>query len=331
MFIYNNESKQYKIVDADPKDELRPKLESGIYNLKVEKTMFGKNFYLNDINGAYSKGRIIDAGIFKTIRSKVDTFLDPAMDEARTAMGLKSKIGMIFNGKPGTGKTFLAGQIATELVEKIDAVGIVVTDDLDLSEFVTRIRRYDPDRFIVLILDEFEKVFNMRYADSNLLGFLDGSKSKEKCITIATVNSTGRMPDVFTERPGRFEEIYEFSIDDDEVLEGMVESIIPDAYRDKIDKKDIIKKMKAQKIYAMDRLALLVRDEIYALIKQIDSSEVQSGATLQKAASKTDHKEVKGFQYDNLPKSLDEFAEMINTEIEDDCEYDDDACDEADF
>lgn len=282
MFIYKQDEKQYKVVSADPGSTLETKVKAGVYNLTVEESMFSRDYYLNDITANYEQGRIIDAGIFKTIRSKIDKFFEPEMYQARKTMGLKNKIGMIFNGKPGTGKTFLAGQIASELAKKIDAVAIVVTDKIKLDGFVDMIRKHDPDRQIIIILDEFEKVYDMSYISSDLLGFLDGSKSKENVITLATVNSTGRMPDVLTNRPGRFEEIYEFSINDDDVLRGMVESVLPQEYLDVLDIEAIVKEVKSNKIHAMDKLVLLIRDLIYHHLKNLETKEEKETETPEK-------------------------------------------------
>lgn len=267
MFIKKGENK-YAYVNADPKDSLVKNMTAGVYNVNVHRNPFTGTSYTFDGIDAFDNGKVIESGIYKTARKKVYDFISPEMKEARTMLGLKHKLGLVFNGKPGTGKTFLAGQLASEMAVKKDAIGFVITEELNLANFVDMIREQEPDRMIILILDEFEKTHDIHHGqiDSNLLGFLDGAKSRNNVITIATVNSTNKLPNVLMERPGRFEDIYEFSIKDDDVLKGMVQGIIPDEMVDKISVEEMVTLMKKHNVYAMDRLTVLVRDKIYELI-----------------------------------------------------------------
>ncbi len=270
MFIKQKDNK-FRYVPANPSDSLVKGMDAGLYNVKITRSFFGQTLEFECRDGIYEKGRIIESGVFKEARKKISNFMSKEMKIARKALGLKDKLAMIFNGKQGTGKTYLAGQLATELVKEYNALGLILTEEINIGQFIDTIREQDPDRLIFIILDEFEKTFpEIKHGrvEPELLSFLDGPNSKDNVILIATSNSTHGIPATLMDRPGRFEEIYEFSIKDDEVLKGMLAGIIPDKYEGKLDTDAIFNTIKKDKVYAMDKLTILVRDAIYKYEKK---------------------------------------------------------------
>ena len=126
--------------------------------------------------------------------------------------------GMIFEGPPGTGKTYFAKAIATA----IDATAIVVSgpelkskwvgeSEANLRNIFTRARRSAP---AIIIFDEIDSFAHRRgsYTSSGvehsmvnqLLTEMDGFRKEELVFIIATTNFVEALDDALL-RPGRFE------------------------------------------------------------------------------------------------------------------------------
>lgn len=265
MFLVNKDN-DFILIGSSSNSTVE-RLEKGVYNLRLS---------LNDppvftINNDYKQGMIVDSGIFKEAREFLNDFFSESLTEARNILGMKHKLGVMFNGEPGTGKTFLAGQIAQELCDKHDAIGILATKCGDYSSIIDGIRSNDPDRKIILIIDEFEKTF--RSYDTDFLSFLSGAKERDNTIIVATVNDTSQLPSFIQDRPSRFERTFNFTFKDDVVLESVVKNLIPDTYKNKINTESLLTKIKEHKNMSIDRMRHVIRDVIAADIHKERTGE----------------------------------------------------------
>lgn len=260
MFIQNKT--EFKLTPGNI-DKVYNTLPSAVYTMTVNTSMFGSTILFNPID-LYEKGTIVDGGIYKEIRQYISDFLSPEMDMIRKAMVLQKKTGLIFNGEPGTGKTFLAGQIAEELVKEYNAIGIITNefDSLDLSKLIETIRENDKERLIVLILDEFEKA---DYNNQGMLAYLDGAGNVDNIITIATVNSILHLPKTLTDRPGRFEKIYSFDAKNPNIARVMIKSLLPEQYINKVNIDLLVKDTIISKKNTIDYIRLSIRNVLLAI------------------------------------------------------------------
>ena len=267
MIIKNNS--KFRLIEGNSDDVVK-NLKSGVYTLEEVESMFSTSIFIEPVGDKYTKGVKINEGIFKTINEDIDSFLSEEMQMARQALGMMNKCGIMFNGAPGAGKTFLAGQIGQKLVEEKDAICLITTDsDIDFAGIIDIIRQENPDKFIVLIIDEFEKTFYNN--NTKLLSFLDGTDSRENTMIIATVNDTSKLPDYVTERPGRFEKIYTFKMDDESVLKPIVMSVLPEKYKkvlsDEIGK--LMENIKKEANITIDSIRMHIRNLIYMHLKLV--------------------------------------------------------------
>lgn len=103
MFIIENEN-EFLLVGSKATNTTN-KLDKGVYNLLIEstgpmsppRTIFQKT-------DTYKNGVVLDTGVFKDSRAFINNFFDDSLVEARKAMNMKNKVGVMFSGDPGTGR-----------------------------------------------------------------------------------------------------------------------------------------------------------------------------------------------------------------------------------
>ena len=273
MFLINTENSEFIMLGSEKGSKV-DRLEKGMYNLQVRGGGLAPTVISFARNLDYTKGVVINEGIFKEVRDSLNDFFTEEMVAARNSLDMKHKLGLMLNGDPGTGKTFLAGQLAEELCQKYDGVGILATQAQDYSDLIDGIRADDPNRLIILIIDEFEKTF--RSYDTALLSFLSGAREKDNTIIIATVNDADDLPRFITDRPSRFEKVFEFSFKDDIVLASTAKSMIPDEYKDKINSEVLLENLKKHPKMSIDKMRHIIRDIIAAQIKLEKTGEIRT-------------------------------------------------------
>jgi len=307
------------------------KLEAGVYNLGFigQGPMSPPQPYFEKTT-KYDDGMIIEGGVFTKARKSIAKFVKPEMYEARKEMKMLNKLGIIFDGKPGTGKTFLAGQLCSEYAKNNNAIGIISNkhDGEMYADLIDSIREYDKDRLIIIVMDEFEK--SRARNSSDMLSFLDGSSSKDNVIVIATINDKSELASYITNRPGRFETILDFKSDDVLILKSMIEQCIPKSFKKSFNVDQLVKefsnKANANKFglsnnnddFTIDRMRMVIRDLIADKIEEKKNS-VETITTISSVAKATEgmieSKESAKLVDENKNKLIEKQMEVLFEEV----------------
>lgn len=137
------------------------------------------------------------------------------LDEIRTFKGLRAKFrehgflykrGILLWGPPGSGKTATLQLVVKLLREEHESVAVLVEHPKTASVCLQQLRRIEPDRQIVAIMEDLDALCE-RYDEAAYLALLDGEAQVDNIIWLATTNYPERLDKRFVDRPSRFDTV----------------------------------------------------------------------------------------------------------------------------
>lgn len=216
------------------------KLPSGTYVLHFDND--SKSYYLNDIDDMS-----VPEKLYGDTTEKGNRVFNTFKDRAKST-------GVLLNGQKGSGKTMLA-----KYISKLCREEGIPTILINTSEFMYG------DRFnmfiqsinqpVMILFDEFEKVFSRHSEQPELLTLLDGSFSTKKLFVFTSNNIEGVSTHMIN-RPGRVYYSFEYEKLDDDVLEAYVS----DNMLNQDNVADVVKAMRMLSISTFDIMESVVEE-----------------------------------------------------------------------
>jgi predicted AAA+ superfamily ATPase len=145
--------------------------------------------------------------------------------------GFIHKRGILMYGDPGCGKSGIIQLILQKLIER-NGIVINIKDQEDIemfSSFIGTFRKVEPNRFIVVILEDIDSIAGeYTHQTSRLLNILDGVKQIEGVVYIATTNYPEKLQERITNRPSRFDRRYKVELPNSEIRRAYIKYKLTD-------------------------------------------------------------------------------------------------------
>lgn len=138
------------------------------------------------------------------------------------------KRGILLYGDPGCGKSGIIQLCVKHIIEKKNGIIINIKDQEEVfyfSEFISSIKSIEPERSIIVILEDIDTLAGEdRAATSKLLNILDGIKQVDNIVYIATTNYPEKLQERLSNRPSRFDRRYQVNLPSKEVREAYIKA-----------------------------------------------------------------------------------------------------------
>lgn len=133
-------------------------------------------------------------------------------------LGVRHKRGFLLYGPQGTGKTGVIRRIVRAAIEASKAVTFYIdTDSIDhVAIAASMLRSVEPKRPLICVYEDVDNMIDQG-DEAHLLAFLDGEKSVDHVVNIATTNYLEKLPDRIKKRPRRFDDLVEVKAPTDAV------------------------------------------------------------------------------------------------------------------
>jgi len=212
----------------EPIGETKDILPSGFYR-PVYDSYHGR-VYLTSKEVIMPKLYVLPNDIQNAILDDIQMFWQS--EERYRKFGNVYKRNILLYSLPGNGKTSLINIIANKLITDYDGIVIFIDSVEDLSSYRTvmeRFRSVEPNRKVVTIIEDFERLAKDDRLAAMLLQTLDGNGQFDNVVTIATTNYPEILEKRFTCRPSRFNMVIEYKKPNAKIRKSYMEMKLSDS------------------------------------------------------------------------------------------------------
>lgn len=237
-----------------PIGETSDSLPSGFYQARYDDYHDKVTFTLKAI--VMPKLYILPNEIQTEILDDIHTFWES--EERYRRFGNVYKRNILLYSLPGNGKTSLINIICNQLIHDYNGIVICIETPNDLNSYsicMQRLRDIEPNRKIITVIEDFERLTKDEFYDAKLLQLLDGNSQFDNVVTIATTNYPQILEKRFTCRPSRFNLMIEYKKPSADIRRAYMEMKLKDGginIEDESVKADIERYVKKTDGYTFD-------------------------------------------------------------------------------
>lgn len=200
---------------APSADSMLPKLPKGVYKIVSTPNgyVFARQEPFKHISKVYGNHGAMAKRIYKSFKER------------------ENNTGVLLAGTKGSGKSYL-GRLLSQEAGAEELPTIIVTEPLNGE--ILRSMLSQLDQRVVILIDEFEKVYDEPRQQLTFLSLLDGL-STSRHLFILTVNDVSKVDSHMKNRPGRLYYLLEFS--------GLEEDFVREYCEAKLENKEHIEEL----------------------------------------------------------------------------------------
>jgi Cdc6-like AAA superfamily ATPase len=200
-------------------------LSSGIYSISL------------DQNGYYVAPNPPPTGLLLELpemRSEevlriIETFWDSEKDYKEgndfVVGGAAFKAGVMVYGPPGSGKTCTIKIVAKKMIERGGTVFYSGTHPGAILDFLIDYAEIEGERKTLVVMEDLDSLIS-NYGESHYLELLDGARTIDNVLFIATTNYPERLDPRIYNRPGRFSHVIKIGYPTKAAREAYLKAII---------------------------------------------------------------------------------------------------------
>lgn len=151
-------------------------------------------------------------------------------EEIYKKRGMLFKRGLLLWGPPGGGKTATLNLLCEQLV-KAGGMVLMVRQPQLASIALAELRRIEPDRKLICILEDIEEII-VAYGEHDLLALLDGENQVSNVVMLATTNFPENLGARIVNRPSRFDERIFVDMPSASAREAYLRKVVPEVSGD---------------------------------------------------------------------------------------------------
>ena len=138
--------------------------------------------------------------------NQITTFWSEEVRKKMETRGFLHKRGILMYGEPGSGKTCTIQMLVSMLI-KDGGIAIHAEDPHVLASCLQLVRRIEPDRPMIVILEDFDTLTDRDRRENTWLAVLDGEAQVSNVVFLATTNYIENLDKRIVDRPSRFDMI----------------------------------------------------------------------------------------------------------------------------